>query len=268
MWRSTTSGRRALKTLVIALRSRSARLYVGMTTSTLRLLGNVRCAFCINAQKLTDFSAEDWNLGARPRSGLRNTIAYVGASNSDQLEYYREIFQPAMQTISSCQCRMILTRAFPEDAHFMQNADVIVLAGGSVEVGWRAFLQNGFRELILRRFYEGATLVGVSAGAVQLGQGGLSDDGTTLLKTFGLLPFYVSVHEEKQKWECLYQTLAMAPEPARGMGIPSGAGLIYNAGELEPVCSSLQEIVIESGQSREKLLFSSELLITLSHRAK
>jgi hypothetical protein len=50
----------------------------------------------------------------------------------------------------------------------------------------------------------------------------------------------------------------MAPKPARGIGLPSGAGLIYNAGEVEPVGHSLQEIVIESGPARENLLFSSE----------
>ena len=186
-------------------------------------------------------------------------VAYVGASNADGLEYYHDIFEPAMQEIRSCQCRMILTRPLPEEGNFLQKAEVIVLAGGSVEAGWRAFVQNGFRELILRRFYEGVTLIGVSAGAVQLGQGGLTEEGTTLLKTFGLLPFYVSVHEEKQEWECLYKTLALAPEPARGIGIPSGAGLIYQAGEVEPVGHSLQEIVIESGPARENLLFSSEL---------
>jgi hypothetical protein len=98
----------------------------------------------------------------------------------------------------------------------------------------------------------------VSAGAVQLGQGGRTEDGTTLLTTFGLLPFYVSVHEEKQNWEGLYQTLALAPKPARGIGIPSGAGLIYQVGEVEPVGHSLQEIVIESGPARENVLFSSE----------
>jgi cyanophycinase len=186
-------------------------------------------------------------------------VAYVGASNSDRLEYYHDIFEPALRQMGSCQLRMILTRPLAEEGEFLQRAEVIVLAGGSVEAGWRAFVQNGFRELILRRFAEGVTLIGVSAGAVQLGQGGLTEEGTTLLTTFGLLPFYVGVHEEQQNWEGLHQTLAMAPKPARGIGLPSGAGLIYNVGEVEPVGHSLQEIMIESGPARKNLLFSSEL---------
>jgi len=184
------------------------------------------------------------------------TAAYIGASNHDDLTFYHDIFEPAMEQIGVDQCRMILTRPLPDDGMFLQEADIILLAGGSVETGWRAFENNGFKELIPRRFYDGAVLVGISAGAVQLGLGGLTDDGTKPLTTFSLLPFYVEVHEESGTWTSLSDTLSHAQTQTRGISIPGGGGIIYNplTGDVEPICKPIIEILMENGISREAII--------------
>jgi len=185
----------------------------------------------------------------------RPSAAYIGASNNDNLEFYHGIFEPAMQQIDAGECRMILRRPAAADAKFLESADIILLAGGSVETGWRTFSENGLKELIPRRFVEGAVLIGVSAGAVQLGRGGLTDQGDTLLPTFSLLPFYVVAHDEQSDWASLRKTLQMAGAPAHGIGIPFTGGAIYHAGELEPIAKPVFELFREEERTRESLAF-------------
>lgn len=181
----------------------------------------------------------------------RPTAAYIGASNGDNLEFYHGIFEPAVGQVEIGEHRMILKRPSAEDARFLERTDIILLAGGSVETGWRVFLENGMRELIPRRFVEGALLIGVSAGAVQLGRGGLAGNGRELLSTFSLVPFHVAAHDEKNDWESLRRVLALAGEGSRGFGLPSGGGAVYHGGEIEPLAKPLFEILHQNGGSSE-----------------
>ena len=181
-------------------------------------------------------------------------VAYIGASNYDNPALYHQIFEPAVQQLGPGACRMIPARPARPDVAFLEQADIIVLAGGSVEAGWRAFEQNGLQQLISRRYYEGVVLIGVSAGAIQLGRGGLTDNGSALLPTFGLAPFYVGAHEEGEDWAALRKTLALVGGNARGIGIPLGSGVIYQAGELAAVRNPALEILVEDGRMRESVL--------------
>ena len=117
--------------------------------------------------------------------------AYLGASNGDAPEYY-SIFEAAMTGVGVHNCRMIPRSFTAEDQSFLNEADIILLAGGDVERGWNVFVESGMKEFIIRRFYEGAVLMGVSAGAAQLGLYGLVEGETPtagLLGTFGIAPF-------------------------------------------------------------------------------
>src|SRR4029079_8416953 len=107
--------------------------------------------------------------GLIERTGVpRPRAVYVGASNGDRPEFYREIFEPAMRAAAPCECRHALSRPSLPGRDSVEQAHIVLLAGGSVEMGWRAFAHTGLKDLILRRFGAGATLIGVSAGAVQL----------------------------------------------------------------------------------------------------
>jgi peptidase E len=190
------------------------------------------------------------NLEGKPASA-----AYIGASNGDDLRPYHDIFVPAMQQIGAAECHMILTRPTPEDGAFLERAEIILLAGGSVEAGWRAFESNGVKELIQRRWLEGALLMGVSAGAVQLGRGGLTDDESEVIPTFGFLPFYVGAHEERDDWPSLRKLVTLVPDGLRAIGIPFGGGIVYHEGELTPVHKPLFEISVEDGKTSESSVF-------------
>src|SRR6185295_3145470 len=133
------------------------------------------------------------------RTRDRMKAAYVGASNGDNPDFYA-IFVAAMEGTGIFDCRMIPSVVSEADLAFLNDADIILLAGGDVELGWRTFLANGLSHHIVRRYSEGATLIGISAGAVQLGLCGLAADGS-LIETFKLVPFIIGAHEESDNWK-------------------------------------------------------------------
>lgn len=183
--------------------------------------------------------------------------AYVGASNGDASEFY-SIFEAAMGTAGVHDRRMILSSFPAGDQSFLREADIILLAGGDVERGWKAFVETGMREVIVRRYVEGAVLMGVSAGATQLGLcwptgGGTS--GAGLLETFKLVPFVVDAHDEGRRWGRLREALRLLGGAAGGIGIPAGGGMIYHpGGGVEAVRHPLHELSLGGGTIKEALL--------------
>lgn len=185
--------------------------------------------------------------------------AYLGASNGDEPAFY-SIFEAAMQSVGISQRRMVPVHPSADDLSFLQSADLVLLAGGDVEKGWRAFEQNGVKDLMARRRYDGVVLVGVSAGAIQLGLGGLVEpvaESSAVKKAefFRFAPFYVGAHEEQEEWWNLKLLINSSSVDARGIGIPMGGGAIYFPdGELEPIRKPLTEFLKEDGELRESLL--------------
>ena len=168
----------------------------------------------------------------RARERLR--AAYIGASNGDDPDFYA-LFVAAMEAVGIFECAMIPSAISEADLAFLNDADVILLAGGDVETGWRAFLSNGLNKHIVRRYFEGATLIGISAGAVQLGLGGLAGDGS-LIETFKLVPFIIGAHEESDNWKTTKELLRLSPVDTCAIGLPTGGGAIYHADHtVEPL---------------------------------
>lgn len=156
----------------------------------------------------------------------RLKAAYIGASNGDNPAFYA-IFVAAMEGIGVSDCRMIPSAISEADMAFLNDADIILLAGGDVEVGWRVFVNNGLSEHIVRRYFEGALLIGISAGAVQLGLCGLAADGS-LIETFKLVPYIIGAHEESDNWKMTTALLRLAARGNTAIGLPFGGGAIYH----------------------------------------
>lgn len=177
--------------------------------------------------------------------------AYLGASNGDAPEFF-DLFLAAMAEIRISDCRHIPARPSNDDFAFLNEADLILLSGGDVRRGWQAFQESGVKEKIAERYYDGAILVGVSAGAVQLGLKGWDEE--EVFDTLSLVPFVVDVHDEPA-WTGLQRALPKAGEHARGFGIPSGAGALYHPDySVEPVRSSLTEVERTEAGVRQSLL--------------
>jgi len=164
----------------------------------------------------------------------RPKAAYIGASNGDNPDFYA-IFVAAMEGFGIFDCRMIPSAISEADLSFLNDADIILLAGGDVELGWRTFVTNGLDNHIVRRYSEGATLIGISAGAVQLGLCGLAADGS-LIETFKLVPFIIGAHEESDNWKTTRDLLRLSANNTRAIGLPTGGGAIYHPDQtLEPL---------------------------------
>jgi hypothetical protein len=191
-------------------------------------------------------------LGERP---LR--AAYLGASNGDVPDYY-EIFLAAMEGIGVGDCRMIPASPSDADRAFFDDADVILLAGGDAARGYRAFQESGLAERIVARYAAGAVLIGISAGAMQLGLRAWTGGGEAPFETLRLAPVVVDVHDEPA-WTALTHVVTTLGGAGRGLGIPTGGGAVVHPDlTVEPVRRALVEISVEDGVVRRALLLAGD----------
>jgi hypothetical protein len=190
----------------------------------------------------------------REEAGRAPRAAYLGASNGDLPEFY-QLFVAAMEQIDVRDCRQIPAQPDAEDLDFLAGADLILLAGGEVKRGWDAFKAAGLDQKLVERYYGGALLVGISAGAVQLGLKGWDEAGDRISDMLRIVPFVVDVHDEPG-WGRLLQAVPRAGEHARGIGIPSGGGALYHPDySVEPVRHPLVEVSqTENGLQQALLL--------------
>jgi peptidase E len=181
----------------------------------------------------------------RPNKALK--AAYIGASNEDQPEYY-DIFVSAMKQIDITDCRHITSSPVTEDFEFLTEADLILLAGGDIKKGWEVIQKSGLQEKIVECYYNGALLIGVSAGAVQLGMKGWkeprrkSSHPKEFFTTFQVVPIVIDVHDEENSWERLSRIVRDGGQYSHGLGIPAGGGAVYHTdGAYEAVRHTLTE---------------------------
>jgi peptidase E len=196
--------------------------------------------------------------GVRARLPRSPSAAYVGASNGDNPELYT-VFTAAMEGLGITRTRMIPSAPTIADEAFLATADLVLLAGGDVEQGWRAMDASGVRKLLLRRHREGAMLIGVSAGAVQLGMLGWAAGDPSperTFQTFGLVPFVIDAHAEAEDWPELRRVVRDRRGAVRGLGIPRGGGLVLHPdGAIEAVRHPAAEIVYQGSAESLNLLF-------------
>jgi cyanophycinase len=190
------------------------------------------------------------------------SAAYIGASNGDRREFY-EIFEAAVDAIGITDRRMIDSSFGPDDRAFLERAQVIVLAGGDVRLGWNTFENTGMKDVILRRYAEEAVLVGISAGAVQLGRYGIVEAPDSpkpkLLDVFNLAPAVVDTHEERSDWTRLSRAIQALGGTATGLGIPSGGGVIVHAdATIEPLRQPAHEFRFDGTRVTHSLLRAEE----------
>jgi len=186
--------------------------------------------------------------------------AYIGASNDNQKEYF-ELFESAMEGIGIHHCRMLGLDYSDHDKTFLEKASIILLSGGDVVKGWNLISSNGLKEAVLKKYSQGTILIGVSAGAVQLGQCVVDsniDDSTSIIDTFQIIPYIIGVHEEKEEWANLKSAVLQKGDFSKGIGIPFGGGVIYHPdNSFEPVKKPVYEIYLENGNPTCNLLYAN-----------
>ncbi|HEV7675754.1 MAG TPA: Type 1 glutamine amidotransferase-like domain-containing protein [Candidatus Angelobacter sp.] len=218
----------------------------------------IKPLYLLADSQLFFWKSESDSLAERLRADLDTSnpkAAYIGASNGDQPEFY-SLFVAAMESMEISHCRLVPSRPSRDDILFIEDADLIVLSGGDVELGWRTFEQNGLKELIPRKRFDGAILMGVSAGAIQLGLGCLSNSAQPKqIDMFRFAPFYVGAHDEGNDWWDLRALVNLSQANTRAIGIPVGGGAVYQAdGTLEPIRKYLTELTKASARINENVL--------------
>ncbi len=184
--------------------------------------------------------------------------AYIGASNQDRPEFY-ELFRGAMESIGVTNTKMIPSEPTQEESAYVGRAHIILLAGGDVHHGYKVMEENGLATKVVQRHQEGAVIMGVSAGAVQIGLFGPPEENAkspelpTLLK---ILPFFIDVHDDPE-WPRMMSLMPKAGEHIRGFGIPTGGGAIFHPDmTLEPIRHPLTEFKFSRGRVRHALVMS------------
>ena len=190
------------------------------------------------------------------------SAAYIGASNGNRPEFYG-IFEAAVDPIGITDRRMINSSFGPGDRAFLDHAQLIVLAGGDVRLGWNTFEETGMKQVILDRYAQGAVLVGISAGAVQLGRYGIVETpesaAAELLDVFKLVPRVIDTHGERAEWARLSHAIRLLGGAATGLGIPSGGGAIVHADTtIEPLRHPVHEFRFEDTRVTHSLLYAEE----------
>ncbi len=230
-----------------------------MTTSdfkTLYLFADSQLLFWKRRGRLLLEEMVEETAAAAPRA------AYIGASNGDRPEFY-EIFAAAMESASVADHRRIDSAFGQDDRAFLESAHLILLAGGEVRVGWDAFERTGMKDVILDRYARGAVLVGISAGAIQLGRQAIvaapGSAAAELLDVFNLVHAVVDVHDERNEWSRLSSTIHLLEGSAIGLGIPTGAGVaVHPNGEMEPLRQPAHEFVFDGSRLTHSLLCPRE----------
>ncbi len=183
---------------------------------------------------------------------------YIGASNGDDPAFY-SIFEAAMELAGIKERRMIPSDMSPDDLDSVERAHLILLSGGDIERGWRTFEDNGLKRIVARRYNEGALLMGISAGAVQLGLAGWGESGK-MISTFRIIPHVMGAHEEDRSWEPVKNLVRHFGEHTRGYGMPSGGGFIYHPDHsIEPIRRPLYEFQIRKKEIHQNILLPGEV---------
>lgn len=141
----------------------------------------------------------------------------------------------------------------PDDRALLERAQLIVLAGGDVRLGWNTFEETGMKDAILDRYAKGAVLVGISAGAVQLGRYGIvgtpESSDTELLDVFNLVPVVIDAHDERAGWARLSRTIQLLKGSVTGLGIPTGGGVIAHPdGSIESLRHPAHRFIYTGGR--------------------
>ncbi|KUI02007.1 Type 1 glutamine amidotransferase-like domain-containing protein [Mycobacterium sp. IS-3022] len=190
------------------------------------------------------------------------SAAYIGASNGDRPEFY-DIFEAAVDAIGITDRRMIESSFGPDDRAFLEHAQLVVLAGGDVRLGWDTFKRTGMNEVILDRYAQGAVLVGISAGAVQLGRHAIVDtvesSASGLLDVLSLVPMVIDTHDEGAEWARLSRTVQQLEGTAVGLGIPAGGGVVVHTDmTVEPLRRPAHEFRLDGSRVVHSLLWPAE----------
>jgi len=123
----------------------------------------------------------------------------------------------------------------------LDDADLVFVGGGDVEAGVDAVRDAGLVDRLHAAAKRGVVFVGMSAGAIMLGERWIrwpretaGDDEAETYECLGIAPCSLDTHGEGDGWNETQSFAAVRArelgKKARAYGVPSGAALVIDAG--------------------------------------
>jgi hypothetical protein len=191
---------------------------------------------------------------AKTIAAEKPSAAFIGAASGDDPHAYA-IFEAAMDVAGIESRRHVGSRYSAMDHICLSAADLIVIGGGDPVRGLEVMKATDMFDTVVQRFLAGALLIGVSAGAMIIGE---EIPGEPPVGAMNLVPFVVGVHDESEDFARLWRAVAEKPG-RRGIGIPFGGGaLFHRPNVLEPIGKPLVELVEVRGEVRRAVLLAGE----------
>lgn len=181
----------------------------------------------------------------------RPRMAYVGAASRDNRLFFLWISSMLKKAGAGAVRLAPLSgrRADPAQARAVaEDADVVFVSGGDVELGMGILQATGLDEPLHRLHRAGRPFIGLSAGSIMLARSWVrwadeSDDASAApFPCLGLAPLLCDTHGEDEDWQELRMLLRLTGEPY-GLGIPAGAALaVGDGGSLAAMGKPVQRL--------------------------
>jgi peptidase E len=188
---------------------------------------------------------------ARPR------VAYLGAATDDDPRF-TGLMERLVRSAGDCAFALapVAGRRAARGAAraVLEDADLVLLGGGDVELGMRRLAERDLSEPLARKHAAGTPLLGVSAGAILLCRRWIrwrdpDDDGSAEpFDCLALAPILCDCHGEADGWAELRALLRLAGEGALGHGLRAGAALrLTTGGRADVVCGTVDRLALRRG---------------------
>jgi len=173
----------------------------------------------------------------RAAGTARPSVAYVGAATGDAVSF-RLMMSSALEQAGAGKISLAPLagkRADPVKAQqVLENADLVFMSGGDVEVGMQVVEQHGMAQLLRSLHLAGKPFCGISAGSIMLAQQWVrwrdpeDNDSAEPFPCLGIAPVLCDTHGEAEGWEELRALLGLLPPESSGYGIVSGSALVVS----------------------------------------
>ena len=170
-------------------------------------------------------------LAAELKNFEKPKVAYIGAANGDSAGFF-ETMRTFLLQAGASEVNFVRLAGGDTDTDAavktLSCADAVFLSGGEVEDGIKHIDRHGLAGLLRNLYGAGKKFIGISAGAIMLGDCWVrwdtpgDDDTAELFKCLGIIPHIFDTHAEDEDWIELKTALKLMGDDSTGIGIPRG----------------------------------------------
>lgn len=198
--------------------------------------------------------AELLRLTGKPRP----TVGYLGAATDDDPRFLGWM-EALVAAAGPCAFRLAPVKgreaAGGAARAVLEDADLILVGGGDVELGMRRVEERGLGEVLRRKHAAGAPVFGISAGAIMLGREWVrwpdpdDDASAERFDCLGLAPVRIDCHGEEDGWAELHALLRLAGARAVGHGLRAGSAVrVTSRAQVEVVLGEIDRFQVRGGE--------------------